>query len=40
MGKPVSEIRNEFKMADSARIKELYSLYADDERQGGRQLIE
>ncbi len=40
MGKPVSEIRNEFKMADSARRKELYSLYADDERKGVRQLIE
>ncbi|MCI9079579.1 MAG: ribonuclease HII [Lachnospiraceae bacterium] len=40
MGKPVSEIRNEFKMADSARRKELYDLYADDERKGVRQLIE
>ena len=40
MGKPVSEIRNEFKMADSARRKELYSLYADDERKGVKQLIE
>ena len=40
MGKPVSEIRNEFKMADSARRKELYSLYADDARKGVKQLIE
>lgn len=39
MGKPVSEIRNEFSMADSARRKELYNLYADDERKGVRQLI-
>ena len=40
MGKPVSEIRNEFNMADNARRKELYDLYADDERKGVRQLIE
>lgn len=40
MGKPVSEIRNEFNMADNARRKELYSIYADDERKGVRQLIE
>lgn len=40
MGKPVSEIRNEFNMADSARRKELYSTYANDKRKGVRQLIE
>lgn len=39
MGKPVSEIRNEFSMADSARRKELYSLYADDGRKGVQQVI-
>ena len=39
MGKPVSEIRNEFSMADSARRKELYILYADDGRKGVKQLI-
>ena len=39
MGKPISDIRDEFNKADFNRKKELCVLYADDERKGVKQLI-
>ncbi len=39
MGKPISDIRDEFNKADFNRKKELCVLYADDERKGVKQLV-